>query len=125
MAQKHTAVEVKDTSGNHLRAISQETDYPIPPAEELRRLHEFRPDLVDKAVEMMEQESINRRRRADKIDRYIHVQNMTSSIGSILIAIVAFSGSIYLAATGHEWAAVGIVGSTLGTVIYAINKQNK
>ena len=50
MAQKHTAVEVQDPTGNQVRAVSQENDFPLPPVDELRKLHEFRPDLVDKII---------------------------------------------------------------------------
>ena len=51
MVQKHTAVEVHDNSGNRLQAFSQENDFPLPPVEELARLHQFRPDLVDRVID--------------------------------------------------------------------------
>lgn len=125
MTQKHAAVEVRDQSGNQIRAVSQENDFPLPPVEELERLHGFRPDLVDKVVEMTAEEGRARRARLAKIDRNIFVQNLVSSIGAILVAIIAFGGSIFLAIHGHDMAAFGIVGVTLGTVVYAISKSGK
>ena len=90
MAQKHTAVEVKDSSGGELRAVSQESDLPIPPADELAKLHAFRPDLVDEAVKMMKEESEYRRERVRTIDKNIFIQNLVSSFGAILVALTAF-----------------------------------
>lgn len=125
MAQKHTAVQVKDSSGGEIKAVSQESDFPIPPADELAKLHAFRPDLVDVAVDMMKEESVHRRKRVTTIDRNIFVQNLVSCTGAILVALVAFCGSIWLAIEGHDLAAISIVGGTLGTVVYAINRQTK
>lgn len=125
MPQKHTAVEMKDPSGNQLRAVSQENDFPLPPVGELEKLHQFRPDLVDKVLTMTEQEAKFRRERMLRIDTFIHWQNMLSAGGSVAVAIVAFLGAIYLAFNGHDWAAVGLVGSTLGVVVYAISRSNK
>lgn len=124
MAQKHTAVEVQDPSGGQVRAVSQETDFPLPPVEELAKLHQFRPDLVDKVLDLTAEEAKARRARVQKIDSYIHFQNIVSSIGAIAIALVAFVGAIWLAFMGHDWAAVGIVGTTLGVVVYAISKAS-
>lgn len=58
MSQKHTAVEAQDKNGVSLRAVSLENDLPLPPAEELRKLHSFRPDLVDKAIDLTVKEAI-------------------------------------------------------------------
>ncbi len=125
MPQKHTAVEVQDQSGNQLRAVSQENDFPLPPADELQKLHQFRPDLVDKVLEMTEKEAQARRHRWCTIDKYVHRQNMMSAGGSIAIALVAFCGAIYLAMNNHDWVAFGLVGSTLGVVVFAISRANK
>ena len=42
MSQKSTAVELQDNSGNQVRAVSHESDYPLPPVAELEKLHQFR-----------------------------------------------------------------------------------
>lgn len=125
MVQKHVAVKAKDSVGNEVQAVSQENDFPLPPVQELEKLHKFRPDLVDRVLELTAEEAKKRRERMLVIDKYVHRQNMVSSIGSIGVALIAFAGSIYLAINNHDWAAVGIVGSTLGVVVYAISQQNK
>lgn len=123
MSQKHTAVELQDPTGNQVRAVSQENDFPLPPVDELKKLHDFRPDLVDKIIDLTAQEAAERHKRAAQIDRYIHWQNLVSSVGAILVALLAFSGAIFLAYCGHDWTAIGIVGTTLGVVVYAITKS--
>lgn len=125
MPQKHTAVEVQDQSGNQLRAVSQENDFPLPPVDELQKLHQFRPDLVDKVLELTEQEAQYRRSRLSAIDKFVHRQNMTATFGSIAISLLAFGGAIFLALKGHDWVAMGLVGSTLGVVVYAISRASK
>lgn len=123
MPQKHTAVELQDQTGNQVRAISQENDFPLPPVDELRKLHAFRPDLVDKVIDLTAQEAAERRKRSSVIDVYIYRQNLTSSIGAILVAIIAFVGAIFLAYNDHDWVAATLVGGTLGVVVYAITKN--
>ena len=125
MVQKHVAVKAKDATGAEVQAISQENDFPLPPVQEFEKLHQFRPDLVDKVLELTAEEAKKRRERLDTIDTYIYRQNMVSGIGAIAVALVAFAGAIYLAINDHDWAAVGIVGSTLGVVVYAISKQRQ
>ena len=125
MVQKHVAVKAQDATGAEVQAISQENDFPLPPVQELEKLHQFRPDLVDKVLELTAEEAKKRRERLDTIDAYIYRQNMVSGIGAIAVALVAFAGAIYLAINDHDWAAVGIVGSTLGVVVYAISKQRQ
>ena len=123
MSQKHTALEVQDPSGTQLRAVSHENDFPLPAVDELEKLHRFRPDLVDKVIELTNQEADHRRERTEKIDVYIHRQAMVSNVGAILVALAAFGGATWLGLTGHEWPAVAMVGSTLGVVVYAIKKS--
>lgn len=64
MSQKHTAVELQDPTGNQVRAVSQENDFPLPPVDELKKLHDFRPDLVDKIIDLTAQEAAERHKRA-------------------------------------------------------------
>ena len=123
MAQKHTAVEVQDPTGNQVRAVSQENDFPLPPVDELRKLHEFRPDLVDKIIDLTAKEAEERRARSAKIDKYIYHQNLLSSVGAILISVLTFSGAIFLAHSDHDISAIAMVGTTLGVVVYAINRN--
>ena len=125
MVQKHVAVKAKDATGAEVQAISQENDFPLPPVQELEKLHQFRPDLVDKVLELTAEEAKKRRERLNTIDVYVYRQNMVSGIGAVLIALVAFCGAIYLAINDHDWAAVGIVGGTLGVVVYAISRQRQ
>lgn len=58
MSQKHTAVELQDPTGNQVRAVSQENDFPLPPVDELKKLHDFRPDLVDKIIDLTAQKRL-------------------------------------------------------------------
>jgi uncharacterized membrane protein len=125
MSQKHTAVELQAPSGTQVRAISHENDFPLPAVDELEKLHGFRPDLVDKVIEMTVQEAEHRRSRSSKIDGYVHRQAMVSTVGSTAVALLAFGGAIYLGYTGHEWPSIAIVGSTLGVVVYAIKKSKE
>ncbi len=125
MVQKHVAVKAKDATGTEVQAISQENDFPLPPVQELEKLHHFRPDLVDKVLELTAEEAQKRRERLTTIDRYVYRQNMVSGVGAILVALLAFGGAIYLAVNDHDWAAVGLVGGTLGVVVYAISKQRQ
>lgn len=125
MAQKHTAVEVHDQTGTQVRAVSQENDFPLPPVEELAKLNQFRPDLVDKAIELTVTEANKRRERMATVDHYVFVQNLVSSAGAIAVSLVAFCGAVYLALNDHDWAAIALVGATLGTVVYAISHSNK
>lgn len=125
MSQKQLAVEATDESGRRLRAVSQENDFPIPPVEDLERLHVFRPDLVDKAIELAAEEGRERRNRLLIIDRNVFIQNLVANIGAIFVSLTAFIGAIFLALNGHDMAAIGLVGCTLGTVVYAISRAGR
>ena len=82
-------------------------------------------DMLYSHLEMTEKEAQARRNRWCTIDKYVHRQNMMSAGGSIAIALVAFCGAIYLAMNNHDRVAFGLVGSTLGVVVYAISRANK
>ena len=125
MAQKHTAVEVQAPTGEQFRAVSQENDFPLPPVDELAKLHSFRPDLVDKVIELTAIEAQERRKRVQVIDKYIYRQNQLSSAGAIFVALTAFGGAIYLAIHDHDWTAACLGGGTLGVVVFAIKNSHQ
>lgn len=121
MAQKQSAgLRVSD---RELQVAVHQEDSPLPAADELRRLHEFRPDLVDVAVQQSVAEFEHRRGREVKIDRYVFIERVGGLVCAFILSLAAFSLSVYLAMNGHEPTACVISGGTLASIVAAILKR--
>ena len=51
MASKHVKEQAKDNNRNEIAIASVNSDSPLLPVEQLEKLHQFRPDLVDFVIE--------------------------------------------------------------------------
>ncbi|MDP0373008.1 hypothetical protein Q7Y31_08070 [Glaesserella parasuis] len=70
MAAKHVKAQARDSRGNEIAIASTNSDSPLLPVEQLERLHQFRPDLVDFVVNETQEEAKTRRNENRKINFY-------------------------------------------------------
>lgn len=123
MATKHVKAQARDSSGNEIAIASTNSDSPLLPVEQLERLHQFRPDLVDFVVNETSEEAKTRRNENKKINCYTFIERIVGLIFSLIIALVGVIGAIYLGLEGHDWLA-GILGTvTIGTLAVAYLKN--
>lgn len=121
MAKKQSAgLRVSD---REVQVAVQNEDSPLPVAEELKQLHEFRPDLVDVAVQQSIAEYEHRRSRESKIDKYVFRERILGLVSAVVLSLAAFGISTYLAMNDHELTASVISGGTLVSIVAAILKR--
>ena len=121
MAKKQSAgLRVSD---REVQVAVQNEDSPLPVAEELKQLHDFRPDLVDVAVQQSIAEYEHRRARESKIDKYVFRERILGLVSAVVLSLVAFVISAYLAMNDHELTASVISGGTLVSIVAAILKR--
>lgn len=107
-------------SQGKVEVVNKNEDSPLPSSEELYRLYEFRPDLVDVAVNESVKEMEHRRNYIEKQQQIIKTERLQTLVAVCFIVLMAFSASIYLAITGHDAVASVLVGGTLASIIAAI-----
>ena len=66
-----------------------------------------------------------RKRRGPEQLSFIHQGEIARALSYLLVALTAFLGGNWFAYEGHDMVAIAFVGRTLGTVVYAINRQTK
>lgn len=124
MSRRRAGFKVTNpNTGQQMTAMAQVEDSPLPPAD-LERLHSFRPDLVDKAVKMCEDEAKYRRDRQSKVDWLVFIERFSGLLLCVGLSAFAFTVSYHLAMADHEWTACIISGGTLGSIIATIRKRN-
>lgn len=124
MASNHVKAQAKDNQGNEIAIASVNSDSPLLPVEQLEKLHQFRPDLVDFVIEETKAESQKRRIETTKINNFTFVERIVGLIFSLIISLVGIIGSIYLGLEGHDWLAGTLGTVTIGTLAVAYLKRN-
>jgi len=123
MASKHVKAQAKDNNRNEIAIASVNSDSPLLPVEQLEKLHQFRPDLVDFVIEETKTESQKRRIETTRINNFTFIERIIGLIFSLIISLVGVSGSIYLGLQGHDWLAGTIGTVTIGTLAVAYLKR--
>ena len=103
MASKHVKAQAKDNNGNEIAIASVNSDSPLLPVEQLEKLHQFRPDLVDFVIRETEAESQKRRIETTRINTFTFIERITGLVFSLIMGLVGICGSIYLGIQGHDW----------------------
>ncbi|AMW17539.1 hypothetical protein Q7267_09410 [Glaesserella parasuis] len=123
MAAKHVKAQARDSRGNEIAIASTNSDSPLLPVEQLERLHQFRPDLVDFVVNETQEEAKTRRNENRKINFYTFIERIIGLVFSLIIALVGILGAIYLGLEGHDWLAGTLGTVTIGTLAVAYLKN--
>lgn len=110
-------------SPQQLELVAKEEDAPLPSADELAKLHSFRPDLVDVAVKESREEIAHRRKQEIKVSLYVFIERMAGLIIATLLTGASLWVSYLLAMSNHDVAAGVIFSGTLASIIAAILKR--
>jgi hypothetical protein len=119
MPSTHTTTDVQDEATQiQVRHIS--TDAPIFPIEMLERMHTFRPDLVDKVIDLTSSEANFRRTESKRINTLTFIERLIGQVAATTIGLSSVGGGIYLVLTGHDWAGAAIVATGIGGLAIAL-----
>lgn len=110
-------------SPQQLEVVAKEEDAPLPSADELAKLHSFRPDLVDVAVKESREEIAHRRKQEIKVSLYVFIERMLGLIFATLLTGASLWVSYLLAMSNHDVAAGVIFSGTLASIVAAILKR--
>lgn len=110
-------------SPQQLELVAKEEDAPLPSADELAKLHSFRPDLVDVAVKESRDEIAHRRKQEIKVSLYVFIERMLGLIFATLLTGASLWVSYLLAMSNHDVAAGVIFSGTLASIVAAILKR--
>lgn len=110
-------------SPQQLELVAKEEDAPLPSADELAKLHSFRPDLVDVAVKESRDEIAHRRKQEIKVSLYVFIERMLGLIFATLLTGASLWVSYLLAMSNHDVAAGVIFSGTLASIVVAILKR--
>lgn len=125
MSNTHTATDIQEeTRQTQIRHIS--TDAPLIPVDMLERLHEFRPDLVDKVIHLTGTEAEFRRIESRRVNNFTFVERLVGQFAGLLIGLSSVGGGIYLVFQGHDWAGASIAGAGIAGLATAfVTGKNK
>lgn len=117
MANNHTNVHATDTNGRQVSIAHTSTDSPILPAGNLQQLQQIDPGLVSWVVRQTEIEAEHRRKSENRINAYVFIERISGVAAGLLVSLFGFAVGGYLVLQGHDWAGVGICGTTLATIV--------
>ncbi|HJV73132.1 MAG TPA: hypothetical protein VJ654_02835 [Noviherbaspirillum sp.] len=117
MANNHTRLHAVNSDGQQVSFLHTNTDSPILPTADLIRLHELDPKLVNWIVEQTELEAEARRTENRRINLYVFIERISGVVAGAFVAVFGFLIGGYLVLQGHDWAGVGICGTTLVSIV--------
>lgn len=116
MQEQKTAIQARNKD-THLQIAFQHRDTPLPPVEDMERLHNLDPEYAKWVLKVLGDEAVARRERQDRVDLYQHTEKMRRIFGATLSIVVGFGSSIALAHfEAYTAAAVAVGGTLLGIV---------
>lgn len=92
---------------NQLEIVSQEDNNPLPPVEQLERLHGFRPDLVDKVVDAALKETEHRHKMESEQFAFFKSETAKNRWLVGAITVLCLVVTVVLGILGKEISALG------------------
>ena len=121
---KSTSAHLK-TDSSEVTIRAHDTDSPILPVEQLVRLHEFRPDLVDFVIEETRAEAAHRRKNENRKNVFVFLERMMVLISVLAIATLSVGGAIYITLKNYPVLGGTIVTVGIGTLAVAYLRRDK
>ncbi|AOJ81153.1 hypothetical protein WS86_11365 [Burkholderia savannae] len=84
---------------------------------QIERLKEIAPDKVEWVFEQARVEGEFRRSETHRINTFRFAERMAGILSGFVIGVVGLGIAALLAIMGHDWAAVGIGGATLVSLV--------
>lgn len=100
-----------------MQVTHHESDSPILPVQQLEKLSEFRPDLIDWVVDQTQREAEFRRETTARRDTFIFIERIGGLIAAAVLSIAFLGASLYLGMNGQPWLAGVIGGTTLVGIV--------
>ncbi|MDR0932149.1 MAG: hypothetical protein LBM70_03910 [Victivallales bacterium] len=122
---KATLARKDDNIEESLTIHNQEIDTPVLPIEQMKTLHDFRPDVVDWILKQTEDEANFRRTRNVKNDHNIHRERLIGQVFGLVIGLSGVIGGACVAIYGHPGAGGTIATVSIGTLAVAFLKAQK
>lgn len=113
---------ISSQEGQNLEIVHKDDNNPLPPVEALERLHAFRPDLVDRAVNMAEDEAKDRREKELMAIKYAQRDNLLSQIFAFIICLGAIGTAGFLGYKGYTEAAYAVCGVPVAIIVASFLK---
>lgn len=122
---KHLKAEGTDGNQGKFSIQQHEIDSPILPIEQLKQLHEFRPDLVDWVINQTQKEAEHRRSIDVETNSYVFREITLGQILGAIIGIVGTLAGSYVALQGQPAAGIAIASVSMGTLAIAFIARKK
>ena len=102
--QKGARVETKDSK---FEVVSKEDNNPLPPVDQLERLHSFRPDLVDKVVNKAFEEADLRHKQEIEQNKFFMKETVNNRRTVTAVVFSCLLITLILGLKGLELSALG------------------
>jgi uncharacterized membrane protein len=125
MTSTHTSTDTQDESTKiQVRHVS--TDAPLFPVDMLERMHGFRPDLVDRVLELTRSEADFRRKETQRINTLAFAERFIGQVAALALGLFSVVGGLYLVSLGHDWAGAAIAATGIGglAIAFLTGKRN-
>ncbi len=99
----------------------------ILPVDQLRQLHQIKPDAVDWVIRQTEIEAEHRREETSRVNGFILVEHFLGQISALTIGVSGVLGGSWVAVNGQPWPGATIAGVTVAglTVVYLAGKKRR
>lgn len=112
-------VEQAPGKTNKMTVQSQETDTPLLPVEQMARLYQFRPDVIDWILDQTTKEADNRRKEEHRLHSFVFIERFGGQIFGFFIGIAGVAGGAWTAVRGYSGAGATIASIAIGTLAIA------
>lgn len=119
MASKAVQARARNRNGDELTLQAHESDALTLPVDQLERLNNFRPDLVDFVITQTQVEAEHRRRNDTWVNRFIFIERMMGQFAAVFVAALGIGGGIYAGLHGEPLLGGTIASVTIGTLAVA------
>ena len=124
MQEQKTAIQARNKD-IELQIALQHKDTPLPPVEDMERLHKLNPEYAKWVLRVLGDEAASRRARQERVDQYQHKERMWRIYGATLSIVIGFGAAIALAYfQAYTAASIAVGGTLLGIVGCFIGTDN-
>lgn len=108
-------------------ASAQAAESPILPVDQLKQLHQIKPDAVDWVIKQTQIEAEHRREETSRVNGFILVEHFLGQVSTLALGVAGILGGSWVAVNGQPWAGIAIAAVVMAglTFVYVAGTRKR
>ncbi len=99
-------------------ASGQAAESPILPVDQLKQLHQIKPDAVDWVIKQTQIEAEHRREETSRVNGFVLVEHFLGQVSALTLGLAGILGGAWVAVNGQPWPGVALAAAVMAGLVF-------